>query len=425
MVFEIDLKGWVMKAAVVLTALVVISLLLFVASVSFAVGLLSDQRTRPPQKLLADGVNYVPNSAALLGRLAETEMRDQSRDLSAVEAHAQRAVNISPNDYRRRLLLATIEEAKGDRLAAEKSLHQAVALAPNYTDVHWRLANLLLRQNKVDESLDHFVKATSANPSLLPLTLDLLWRVSGGKLAAVEAVTGDPKSRFTLAQFLLNQSRVPEAVQVFAEIDRESALAMPESSGFLNSLMTGGHLVEARELWADIVGDERPGRVLPGISNNSFESDITKGFEQFGWTIGRNDYAVASIDPGVARTGSRSLRIDFLGRDTTRLDGQVRQMILVTPGARYRIECYVKSEKLVTPEGPRVVVTDTTSSAEIASSEPIASGSSDWGRIVFDFAVPPSARAVGLIIKRVPKFSFDEPTRGVVWFDDFSVTEQK
>jgi hypothetical protein len=353
-------------------------------------------------------------------------MRDRERDLSLVEAHAERAVKISPWDYRRRLLLATIEEAKGDRIAAEQALQQAVALAPNYTDVHWRLANLLLRQGKLENSVEHFIKATSSNPSLLSLTLDLLWRVSGGKLNVMQAVTaGDPKSEFVLAQFLLNQKRVPEAVKVVAEIDRNSRLTFPEGPAFINSLIADGRVDEARQLWGSAVsGDKQEERILPRISNGSFESDVIKGFEQFDWTIGRNDYAVASIDSGVARTGARSVRIDFLGRDTTKLDGQVRQMIVVSPGAHFRIECYVKTDRLAAPEGPRVVITDVTSSTEIASSDPIASGSGDWRRVAFDFTAPPSARAVVVTIKRVPKFSFDQPTQGVVWFDDFALTEQ-
>jgi len=32
--------------------------------------------------------------------------------------------------------------------------------------------------------------------------------------------------------------------------------------------------------------------------------------------------------------------------------------------------------------------------------------------------------AVLISIKRKPKFSYDEPTRGTVWFDDFSLKEQ-
>ena len=261
MVLEIKVERLASKTAVALTTLAVCLLLTFAALVSLLVGLLADERTRPARELLADGVAYVPSSAAVLGRLAEAEMRDRERDLSLVEAHAERAVKISPWDYRRRLLLATIEEAKGDRIAAEQALQQAVALAPNYTDVHWRLANLLLRQGKLENSVEHFIKATSSNPSLLPLTLDLLWRVSGGKLNVMQAVTaGDPKSEFVLAQFLLNQKRVPEAVKVVAEIDHNSRLTFPEGPAFINSLIADGRVDEARvefERAASLAGNTR------------------------------------------------------------------------------------------------------------------------------------------------------------------------
>ena len=427
MVFEIKLDKFAKKTLVVLATLAVLLLLTGAALASFIIGLLTDERISPTRELLATGVDYVPNSARLLARLADAEMREPERNLELVEARAKRAVNISPWDYRRRLLLATVEEARGDRASAERTLQEAVSLAPNHTQVHWRLANLLLREGKLEDSLDHFLKATSSNPSLLPSTFDLLWRVSGGRLAVMEPLAaGNPKSAFALTKFLLNQSRAQEAIKVYTDIDRDSRLSFPESPAFINSLIANNQMEDARRLWADIVGGDKQGDgSLPRISNGSFEANVLKGFEQFDWTIGRNDYAVASIDAGTARTGARSLRIDFLGRDTTRLDGQARQVVVVNPGGRYRIECYVKTEKLVAPEGPRVVVADVTSSTEIASSDPIASGSGDWRRVVFDFTAPAGTRAVVVTVKRVPKFSFDQPTRGAVWFDDFLLTAQK
>ena len=427
MVFEIKLEGVTRKLAAILVTLSVVLLLTFAALASLIVGLLTDERTSPTRELLRAGVDYVPNSARLLARLAEAEMREPGRDLVRIEARAQRAVQVSPWDYRHRMLLANIEEAKGDRAAAVRSLQEAVPLAPNHTQVHWRLANSLLREGKLETSLEHFVKATASNPSLLPTTLDLLWRVSGGKLAVMQSISaGDPKSAFALAKFLLNQSRVPEAIKVFGDIDRDSRLTSPESAAFVNTLIANNHFDEARVVWLGITaGDKQAEGIAPRISNGGFESDVVKGFEHFDWTIARNDYAVASVDSGVARTGARSLRIDFLGRDTTKLDGQVRQMVPVNPGARFRFECYTRTANLVSPEGPRVVITDVNSTTEIASSAPIAPGSGDWRRVEFEFTAPPNARGIVVTIKRVPKFSFDQPTRGVVWFDDFLLTEQK
>ena len=160
------------------------------------------------------------------------------------------------------------------------------------------------------------------------------------------------------------------------------------------------------------------------IWNGGFESDILKGFAQFDWTISRNDYARPGIDSSTFHSGSRSLRVDFTGRDTTRLDGEIKQLAVVRPGARYRLECYVKTDALVTPEGPRIAVTNITLQSEIAVSDAVAAGTSDWHLIAIDFVAPQSAQAVVIKIKRVPRFSYDEPTKGTVWFDDFTLTEQ-
>jgi hypothetical protein len=156
--------------------------------------------------------------------------------------------------------------------------------------------------------------------------------------------------------------------------------------------------------------------------------DLLKNFAQFDWLFGRSEYARLTIDAAVAHSGSRSLKIEFAGRDTTQLDNEIKQLVPVRPGARYTLECYAKTSELETPEGPRVVVANSASPAWIAASEPVSRGSGDWQRLAVDFVAPLSVSggmsAVFISIKRKPKFSYDEPTRGTVWFDDFSLKEQ-
>lgn len=426
MVIEVKVNNIARRLIAILFALGVCALLTVASLVSCAVGLLTDQRVNVSRELLAAGIAFVPNSAPLNARLAEAEMGEEDRDILSVERRATRAVNLSPWDYRQRLLLATVKEARGDRTAAEQSLQEALALAPNYTEVHWRLANLLLREGKLARSVVEFRTANSSNAALLPGTLDLLWRVSAGNLATIQAVTPrDPKSQLALAQFLLKQLRTSDAITVFSGIDRNALVGLPEISAFINSLMSEGRLEEARGLWVGLVSGTyaQPGHPLPGVWNGSFESDIAKNLTQFDWTINRNEYAVPGLDSNTSHAGSRSLRIDFTGRDTARLEGQVKQTIIVRPGVRYRLECYVKTERLETPEGPRIVVTDSSSSTEIATSDPVPGGSNDWRLIAIDFTSPASAHAVIVTIKRIPKFSYDNPTRGTIWLDDFVLTE--
>ena len=194
-----------------------------------------------------------------------------------------------------------------------------------------------------------FRAANTSNVALLPGTLDLLWRVSGGSLATVKAVTPrDPKSQLLLANFLLKQTRVADAIMAFSGVDRNALIGLPDTSTFINSLLSAGRIEEARGLWVGLVGGiyAQPGQPLPGIWNGGFESDIEKNLPQFDWAITRNEYAVPDLDSNTSHTGNRSLRIEFTGRDTTRLDGQVKQTIIVRPGARYRLDVFVKTERL-------------------------------------------------------------------------------
>jgi hypothetical protein len=274
----------------------------------------------------------------------------------------------------------------------------------------------------VAESLEEFRKAIAANDTLTPGALDLVWQASRENVNAVRSVCeNNPKAKLTLAQFLLVKSKPIEAAEVFMSIDRASLVpAAADSSAFLNGLIAAGKLETAHDLWSDLAGVDRGASL---IWNGGFEADIQRSFPQFDWSFNRSEYAVLSIDPASPHSGSHSLKIEFVGRDTTTLDNEIRQLVAVTPGARYVLECYFRTEGFEAPEGPRIVVTDDASNW-IAASEPVPAGSSDWRRLSLEFVAPQTGKgAVVISIKRKPRFSYDEPTRGTLWFDDFSMKQ--
>jgi tetratricopeptide (TPR) repeat protein len=390
------------------------------------VGALTDERVSPPLEALAAAIVYFPGSARLNARLAEQELVEEERDLSLAESYAGRAVNLSPWDYNYRLCLANVDEAAGNREAAEGSLRNALALAPNNADVHWRMANLLLRLGKAEEAFDEFHKATVGNTSLLEATLDLIWRVSGGKVDQLDAVTSkDPKSRLVLARFLLKQSRTSEAAIIFSNIDRLQRRKTPETSAFLSVLIDSGRWGSARELWLDTVSadgtsaDQRSSLIW----NGSFETESARDFPQFDWNIGASQYARIGISGDIAHSGSHSLRISFTGRDTTRIDGEIKQLVVIKPGQHYRVECYARSDRLITPGAPYLAVLEARTLREIGASGPAPTGSSDWAPLSCEFIVPENCEAVLIEIRRLPKFSYDEPTQGTMWIDDFRLME--
>lgn len=398
------------------------ALLLIIIVVNFVIGTLTDERYNLGREALTAAVGYFPNSPRLQAKLAATEMAALDRNPGRAEAHAVQAIHLAPYDYSNQLLLAAVKEAEGDRAAAEAALREALRLAPNYIEVHWRLANLLLRQGKLAESLPEFRAATASNKRLLPATLDLVWRASAGKLDALEAATSDTAStRLTLAQFLLKQARPQEAALAFGRIDRQAKLTSEESAAFLNTLVAAGHTDLAYPLWVDIVSSN-PER--PAFWNGGFESDILRRFSQFDWTFQPSDYVRVAIDAGVAHSGGRSLRLGFVGRATTILDNEVSHLVPVRPGARYRLECFVKADGFSSPAGPQIVVASAGAQNWSAASAPLPNGTYDWQPLAVDFVAPPTVAAITLSIKRKPKYSYDDPTQGTLWFDDFTLKEQ-
>jgi len=386
---------------------------------------LTDERAVIPLEMLSAASSSYPSSAHLHARVAE--LSEQQHDLTQAEDHALRAIRLSPNNFNYRLLLASVQEAGGNEAAAEESLRAGLSLAPNRNEVHWQLANVLLRKGELDEALDHFRTACALNARLLPLTMNLIWRSSGENADAVEEITGsEPEARLKLAAFLLKHDNVGKAVELFSKLGPRARLHSSETHEFLDNLIARGQLKPARDLWVNTLGDASRDTEL--IWNGGFESDIAKDLTQFDWVMFSDQFAKIRIGNGMAHTGSRSLRIEFAGRDTTRLDGEIKQLVLARPNTHYKLEYYANAEKLVTTEGPRVVVRLKDSQDQIADSEPIVAGKPGWQKVAFDLVSPAASNeeAVALVVTivRKPKFSYDEPTRGTLYFDDFTLTEQ-
>lgn len=385
----------------------------------FVIGTFADSRLNMGRESVAAASNYFPNSARLHARAARAEAASSSGDLEAAEAHALEAVRLSPYNSSYRVTLASIKEARGRASEAEEALRAALACAPNHTEIRWRLANLLLRERRLKESLDEFRIATGRDHATLPATLDLIWRASGGRLEALDFVTErTPRARFTLARFLLKQKRAADAVEVIGEIDNDALARLPDLPAFLNELISAGQPAAARDLWIGIVGGDR--RVDRLIWNGGFENERRKDFLQFDWVINHSEYARIGIESGPAHSGNRSLKVAFTGRDTTRLDGEIKQTLLLAEGRRYRLRLFIKADSFESPSGPRIVILDSATSNVIASSAPLGTGSYDWQPVTIEFTAPRALSAY-VTVRRKPEFAYDDPTRGTVWLDDFTL----
>jgi Tfp pilus assembly protein PilF len=91
-------------------------------------------------------VGMAPNDPMTHWRMAEISQKRLPLDQQvAAIAEYEKAVSLSPNDYRFWMSLGTAYEQVGETDKAEHALKRAVALAPSYAYPHWYLGNLLLR----------------------------------------------------------------------------------------------------------------------------------------------------------------------------------------------------------------------------------------------------------------------------------------
>jgi tetratricopeptide (TPR) repeat protein len=395
---------------------------------NFIIRVAADPREELTHDALIVAASRFPNSARINYRLANSEVARaavEEQFIAEAEIHAARAVNSSPWDYQARHLLAIAQELNGKQEEAENTLRAAVKLAPNHAEMNWALANLLLRRGKLDEANAAFRAAAAANPGFLESAIEMVWRSSGENSEALKSFARtNTEMQLQVVRFLTDQMLTPEAVSMFNTVDKEARVRSPRTAELIASLIKAGQVELARSVWIEAVTTLQPAANATGalVWNGGFEHDAAPNLGHFDWVINPNQYARIVIDRNSGRSGSRSLKVVFSGLDTTTMRNEVRQLIVVKPGGSYRLECYVRSSELVTPEGPRVAIAG--NEGVIATSDPAPAGSTDWQRLSVDFTAGPSVTSVVLTIVRIPKFSYDDPTRGTVWFDDFTLREQ-
>src|SRR5262249_37929362 len=138
-------------------------------------------------------------------------------------------------------------------------------------------------------------------------------------------------------------------------LDRQKAFASPISVTFINTLINAKQSELARQVWLSLVTEEPP-KAGEAIWNGGFERELIRLVSHFDWSLGESKYVRTSLEVERGRNSSTALKLTFTGLDTTTLNGEVAQRVVLNPGVAYRLEAYAKPSRLVTPEGPRLAI---------------------------------------------------------------------
>jgi cytochrome c-type biogenesis protein CcmH/NrfG len=369
--------------------------------------------------------NLAPNDPLTHWRIAQVSQKTLPLDQQAPAiAEYEKAVALSPNDYRFWMSLGTAYEQSGDAAKAEQALKRAVVLAPDYAYPRWYLGNLFLRNGRYDDAFAELRLASEADAELRPQLFNLIWEVySNDPEALRNAVGQSPEARAQFALYLLGQKRFEEGLRLWEGMSAEDKRANKQTGeSIVTTLRNELRFHDAMSVWNGLASEKfraEAGQVFDG----SFEESVAYGPETvFGWQVQGAPQMQIGIDPAKSHGGERSLRLVFQVR--ANLDAiNISQLVPVTPQTEYEFECFVSTDKLQTGSAPEIQIIDATTGAGLVSSPQAPGGTNDWNRVTMSFKTGEKTEAVMLKIARISCKTEDTPICpifGSVWYDDFS-----
>jgi hypothetical protein len=374
-----------------------------------------------PVKEVADlGKELAPSNAfvylASAGILERSFMPD---DLALALAEYEKAVTLSPNDYRIWLEVSRAYERFGELEKSEQAFKRTLELAPNYSAVHWNYGNFLLRRGRTDEAFIHIRDAAKSDRSLIETAAGISWSLFDGDVSRITTYFGDtPNLRAGLASHLSLLQRFEEAVELWKSIPADARAELyATDENLVYRLMQAHQYAKAVEILR-----LRKEAKLPKtgfISNGGFEEDISvEAANIFEWRIGEANGIHVGLDDTEARSGKRSFLIVF---DTDgRIFREISQVVVVDANRSYRFSASWKSD-FRTSASMKWVVINPLNGEALASSTPVPM-TSDWSDHTVDFTVPDGLE--GVVVKLVRDGCSTQicPIYGKVWFDDVALS---
>jgi Flp pilus assembly protein TadD len=366
-----------------------------------------------------------PMSHIRLGSFMQTEFPPDQIPL--VVAEYEKAVSLSPNDYRCWIALGNALEQAGDFPKAEEALRQGVKLAPSYAFTRWSLGNLLLRTDRYPEAFAELRLASEADKELQPQLFNLAWQLNKNDYEALKAAVGNtPDVRAEFSTYMVARGVYDEGLRLWNSLsETEKRDHRTAADSIINSLIKVYRFHQAVQVWNDVAPGPAYRAEIGHIIDRGFEDNVAHGKGAvFGWEVQPLPQVQLGIAPNVGHTGSRSLRLSFQVRQhLNAID--VSQLVPVQPNTQYDFECYMKTDKLESAATPVVAIIGLTPDPLVASA-PAPSGSNNWQKISLSFKTDAATEAVKIKIVRYSCVdSAVCPIFGTVWYDDFDLKPRK
>lgn len=367
-------------------------------------------------------IDWSPNDPQTHYSLAAIEEKTLIPDdfPRAVENY-EKAAALSPHNYLLWLQLGRARERNGDIEGAEKALKKAIELAPNYSENHWTLGNILLRQGKNDDAFAEIRQAAETDAKYVNPAVSTAWQTFDGDISAISNKIGDSAEiKSALALFSAKQKRFDEALDFWNALPENDKKTKFKQNGadLVNAFITNKKFRAASIVQSQISEAEADKTGIGKFTDPSFETNVNPAnTSTFEWQFAAGGQPQIGVDNTQKHEGNQSLVIVFNSTDGKDFR-QISQTVAVESGKKYQFQTFYRSE-LKANSTVKWEVSDATDGKILATTAAV-SANSDWHNLTADFTTLPTTEAVVIRLARVPCGSSACSISGKVWFDEFS-----
>jgi hypothetical protein len=359
----------------------------------------------------------------------------------------RRAVELNPSVAEYWLDLASAYDSLGKKAEAVECVETARRHDPRNPHLSWATGNIRAEAGEVPLALEAWRDAILEQPDQMGLGLDLAWRLAPDtQLLLDHLVPPNTDADLRFLEFLIHGNfgepalvwnRIVARGQPFpprlAERYFHNFLVPDPDPAVLHRNMEVGtkswsemvHLLASGSASPVQDGGSSAGRA-PGASIGHTDGNLVNnsGFELemlnigFDWTWDAPKGASLRLDETVFKEGRRSARIDFDGSENLVYCG-LHQYIPVSPGHRYRLDSFLRAERIKGGAGIRLEIGGISNHFD---AEPHAHGrevfdTSTWVADSFEFTVP---AATYLVLLRVQRAVGTQQSKvaGSFWLDN-------
>jgi tetratricopeptide (TPR) repeat protein len=409
----------VSKVVLILLALLSILFFIFSAKWSLANAISRNAEYKEQSQLAIDWSPNDPQTHYSLAALDEKTLIPD--DFPRAVENYEKSAALSPNNYLIWLALGKARERNGDSLGAEKAILKSIELAPSYSENHWILGNILLRQGKNDEAFAEIRKAAETDNKYVNPAVSTAWQTFDSDIPLISSKIGDSTAiRSALSIFLAKQQKFDEALNFWNSLPENEKKSNLKQNGvdLVNAFIANKKFRAASTVQSQIAETDTNKILVGKFSNSGFEAKINPANTMvFEWQIADAAQPQVGVDNIQKHEGNQSLVLVFNSADGKDFR-QISQTVAVESGKKYQFQTFYRSE-LKTGSTVKWEILDA-SDDKVLSTTSAVSANSDWHNLTTEFTTLPATEAVIVRLIRVPCGSSTCPISGKIWFDEFS-----